>query len=103
MQVIDLHIHPDFKKWLVEASEDKSLNLEVFLVVRGPVNDEGPDSWGMTVISKEMADETKKDKRHAYVRMDDIVFLTIQPELVHELEGKFMDWNQDGPRLIDRV
>jgi hypothetical protein len=103
MKVVNLHIHPELRGWLIDAIEDASVGLDELLIAKGPLNDEGPEAWSMTAIAREVADEMKKDRDYVYIRADGLVFLAVQPELIHELEGKFMDWCHEGPFLIDRA
>jgi len=102
MLEIDLIIHPKLKDWLSDiVNHDETAGFERF-VAKGPINDSGPDVWSMTAISSETLGLIKANSEPKYIEADGLKFLTIQYDLVSELNGKFMDWGDNGPELIDR-
>lgn len=103
MREIDLRIHPKIRTWLTEmVSYDPSANFEM-IVGKGQTNGKGPDLWSMSAIPGDQAKVVKEKQTCIYIKADGLVFLVVQPHLVHELEGMYMDWAQDGPSLINQA
>lgn len=102
MKIVDLHLDPGLKGWLIDELEDATSDCQDILIAKGPLNGEGPDAWSLAPISREMAEAMKKTSDHIYIKADGLSFLSVQPGLIHELEGKYMDWGENGPCLTDR-
>lgn len=102
MKIVDLHLHPGLKGWLIDELEDETSDYENILIAKGPLNGEGPDAWSLAPISREAADAMKKASNHIYIETDGLSLLAVQPDLIHELEGKYMDWGENGPCLTER-
>jgi len=101
MKYIDLVISAELKLYLQETIDvNPSAGFEL-AVIKGRINDNGPERWSMSVVSPDQAHDMKVCP-DSYIMADGIKLIISHPNLATELNGKYMDWNDDGVYLIDR-
>ncbi|WP_415912142.1 hypothetical protein [Neptuniibacter sp. QD37_11] len=101
MRDIDLKIDPKLKEHFQDVLKiDPNAQLGVVLF-KDQLNGVGPIVWSMGLFTPDEAAEIRA-RPDTSLMVDGMELLITQPELAHELNGKYMDWNDNGVQLIDR-
>ena len=98
---INLKISDSLKNWISDfISSEHGSGFEP-VILKGQMNDSGPDVWTTTVLSESMLEDIISSGDFSRVEIEGFTF-TIHPKtLMHELEGKYMDFGDNGPILVD--
>ncbi len=102
MRDIDLRISDELIEYLQGTIDINPSSGNEMAIFKGQVNDAGPDVWCMSVVPADIAEQIKVEP-DSYINAKGLAVLVSPSNLAEELNGKYMDWGDDGVSLIDQA
>ncbi|BFM13077.1 hypothetical protein R50072_32300 [Simiduia litorea] len=98
MEVLDLRLSESLKNWLIEAKGSPEFKLGSFILMKSLTHKDLFSSWSVSIANPETLELTGVDIS-SVVLIENLEFIVTNPELTHELEGKYLHWNEQGMKL----